>query len=63
MFSRLIYNPCPSFRYEIMRDCWSYVANERPEFSQLVSKLDRILTVTANEVKQSNYSIKSIKTN
>ncbi|KAI5746919.1 hypothetical protein M8J77_009049 [Diaphorina citri] len=46
---------CSKEVYELMRDCWSYVASERPEFIQLVSKLDRILTVTANEYLGQEY--------
>jgi len=34
----------------LMRDCWSYQPNERPTFVELVEDLDRILTITANEV-------------
>lgn len=34
----------------LMRDCWSYQPNERPMFSELVEEIDRILTITANEV-------------
>lgn len=34
----------------LMRDCWSYQPNERPMFGELVEDLDRILTITANEV-------------
>ncbi|XP_014245974.2 uncharacterized protein LOC106664605 [Cimex lectularius] len=42
--------PCCSLEiYMVMRDCWSYQANERPTFSDLVKILDRILMVTANE--------------
>lgn len=37
-------------RYMLMRDCWSYQPNERPMFGELVEDLDRILTITANEV-------------
>lgn len=33
-----------------MRDCWSYQPTERPRFDELVGDLDRILTITANEV-------------
>lgn len=40
----------------LMRDCWSYQPNERPMFGELVEDLDRILTITANEVKNINYS-------
>lgn len=35
----------------LMRDCWSYQPNERPMFGELVEDLDRILTITANEVR------------
>ncbi|XP_019875662.1 fibroblast growth factor receptor homolog 1 isoform X3 [Aethina tumida] len=42
--------PCCSLEiYMLMRDCWSYYPAERPEFSELVEDLDRILTITANE--------------
>ena len=34
-----------------MRDCWSYQPNERPVFQELVEDLDKILTITANEVR------------
>uniref|UniRef100_A0A8D8VDX5 receptor protein-tyrosine kinase n=1 Tax=Cacopsylla melanoneura TaxID=428564 RepID=A0A8D8VDX5_9HEMI len=46
---------CSKEVYEIMRDCWSYVASERPEFNQLVTRLDRILTVTTNEYLGQEY--------
>lgn len=39
----------------LMRDCWSYQPNERPMFGELVEDLDRILTITANEVRNINY--------
>lgn len=38
----------------LMRDCWSYQPNERPMFGELVEDLDRILTITANEVRNIN---------
>jgi len=38
----------------LMRDCWSYQPNERPTFVELVEDLDRILTITANEVSSSS---------
>lgn len=42
--------PCCSLEiYMLMRECWSYKPNERPNFSELVEDLDRILTITANE--------------
>ncbi|XP_034948257.1 fibroblast growth factor receptor homolog 1 isoform X2 [Chelonus insularis] len=42
--------PCCSVEiYMVMRDCWSYLPNERPMFGELVEDLDRILTITANE--------------
>lgn len=42
--------PCCSLEiYMLMRDCWRYQPNERPNFSELVEDLDRILTITANE--------------
>ncbi|XP_044741041.1 fibroblast growth factor receptor homolog 1-like [Chrysoperla carnea] len=42
--------PCCSIEiYMLMRECWSYQATERPNFSGLVEDLDRILTITANE--------------
>lgn len=40
------------FSYMLMRDCWSYQPNERPMFGELVEDLDRILTITANEVRE-----------
>jgi fibroblast growth factor receptor 2 len=40
------------FSYMLMRDCWSYQPNERPTFGELVEDLDRILTITANEVRK-----------
>ena len=43
-----------TYRYMLMRDCWSYQPNERPMFGELVEDLDRILTITANEVKNIN---------
>ncbi|KAL1457635.1 hypothetical protein WDU94_007843 [Cyamophila willieti] len=36
-------NNCPHEVYKIMRDCWSYVPTERPEFNHLVAKLHRML--------------------
>lgn len=36
-----------------MRDCWSYQPKERPTFVELVEDLDKILTITANEVSRS----------
>jgi hypothetical protein len=41
---------CVCCSYMLMRDCWSYQPNERPTFGKLVEDLDRILTITANEV-------------
>lgn len=38
------------YRYMMMRECWNYNKDERPIFSELVDELDRILTITANEV-------------
>lgn len=43
----------------LMRDCWSYQPNERPMFGELVEDLDRILTITANEVRNLKYSLKT----
>lgn len=40
-----------------MRDCWSYQPNERPTFGELVEDLDKILTITANEVCKMKFSI------
>lgn len=36
--------------YMMMRECWNYSHTERPTFGELVEDLDRILTITANEV-------------
>lgn len=33
-----------------MRDCWSYQPNDRPPFTYLVSRLDKILTETTQDV-------------
>lgn len=44
----------------LMRDCWSYQPNERPMFGELVEDLDRILTITANEVRNINYEKDSL---
>lgn len=42
--------PCCSLEiYMLMRECWRYQPNERPNFPELVEDLDRILTITANE--------------
>lgn len=43
----------------LMRDCWSYQPNERPMFGELVEDLDRILTITANEVRNLKYSLRT----
>lgn len=40
-----------SHSYMLMRECWSYQPTERPMFNELVEDLDRILTITANEVR------------
>lgn len=42
-----------AFRYMMMRDCWHAVPSQRPTFKQLVEDLDRILTLTTNEVSAS----------
>jgi len=36
--------------YLLMRECWQYNPMERPTFNELVEDLDRILTLTSNEV-------------
>lgn len=36
----------------MMRDCWHAVPSQRPTFKQLVEDLDRILTLTTNEVSK-----------
>lgn len=41
---------CVSYSYMMMRDCWHAVPSHRPTFKQLVEDLDRILTLTTNEV-------------
>lgn len=43
-----------------MRDCWSYQPNDRPPFSYLVSRLDKILTETTQDVSITNYFISSL---
>lgn len=41
---------CSDEIYSIMIKCWHYQPHERPSFSTLVEKFDRILTLTANTV-------------
>ncbi|XP_023585787.1 fibroblast growth factor receptor 2 isoform X8 [Trichechus manatus latirostris] len=41
---------CTSELYMMMRDCWHAVPSQRPTFKQLVEDLDRILTLTTNEI-------------
>lgn len=33
----------------LMRECWNYEPMQRPEFSEIVEHLDRILSQTADE--------------
>ncbi len=33
-----------------MKDCWHAISSQRPTFKQLVEDLDRILTLSTNEV-------------
>jgi hypothetical protein len=33
----------------LMRECWHWNPNERPNFSEIVEDLDKILSITANE--------------
>jgi fibroblast growth factor receptor 2 len=33
----------------LMRECWNFTPNERPQFTEIVEHLDRILSITANE--------------
>lgn len=33
-----------------MKDCWHAISSQRPTFKQLVEDLDRILTLSSNEV-------------
>lgn len=37
-------------RYMMMKDCWHAISSQRPTFKQLVEDLDRILTLSSNEV-------------
>lgn len=39
----------------MMRECWNYNKDERPTFNDLVDELDRILTITANEVNITSF--------
>lgn len=39
-----------STRYMMMKDCWHAISSQRPTFKQLVEDLDRILTLSTNEV-------------
>ncbi|KAF6317206.1 fibroblast growth factor receptor 2 [Rhinolophus ferrumequinum] len=41
---------CTNELYMMMRDCWHAVPSQRPTFKQLVEDLDRILTLTTNEI-------------
>lgn len=34
----------------MMKDCWHAISSQRPNFKQLVEDLDRILTLSTNEV-------------
>uniref|UniRef100_A0A8C0II65 Fibroblast growth factor receptor n=1 Tax=Bubo bubo TaxID=30461 RepID=A0A8C0II65_BUBBB len=43
---------CTNELYMMMRDCWHAVPSQRPTFKQLVEDLDRILTLTTNEVSK-----------
>lgn len=45
------------YRYLLMRECWQYNPMERPTFSELVEDLDRILTLTSNEVNYILYKL------
>lgn len=36
-------------RYMLMRQCWQYNPQDRPDFTELVIDLDKILSATANE--------------
>jgi fibroblast growth factor receptor 2 len=38
-----------SSSYMLMRECWNFTPNERPQFTEIVEHLDRILSITANE--------------
>lgn len=46
----------------MMKDCWHAISSQRPTFKQLVEDLDRILTLSTNEVSAASfmftYSIK-----
>lgn len=37
------------FRYMLMRQCWQYNPQDRPDFTELVNDLDKILSATAND--------------
>ncbi|XP_011300094.1 fibroblast growth factor receptor homolog 1 isoform X2 [Fopius arisanus] len=42
--------PCCSLNiYMLMRDCWSYLPEERPDFEAIVDRLDKILAQTSNQ--------------
>ncbi|KAM7329428.1 hypothetical protein ACRRTK_011041 [Alexandromys fortis] len=43
---------CTNELYMMMRDCWHAVPSQRPTFKQLVEDLDRILTLTTNEMRR-----------
>lgn len=45
-----------SARYMMMKDCWHAISSQRPTFKQLVEDLDRILTLSTNEVSSILYS-------
>nr|XP_020454243.1 fibroblast growth factor receptor 2 isoform X1 [Monopterus albus] len=41
---------CTNELYMMMKDCWHAISSQRPTFKQLVEDLDRILTLSTNEV-------------
>uniref|UniRef100_A0A3B3CEM3 Fibroblast growth factor receptor n=1 Tax=Oryzias melastigma TaxID=30732 RepID=A0A3B3CEM3_ORYME len=41
---------CTNELYMMMKDCWHAISSQRPTFKQLVEDLDRILSLSTNEV-------------
>lgn len=39
----------------MMKDCWHAISSQRPTFKQLVEDLDRILTLSTNEVSAASF--------